>query len=104
MARYFNKGRGNLPLTLAGGKSVSVPGSSWIELVGKEETTASVRRAVKKGQLIRKSDNKNTTTVEVKIPPAPTVSEREEAAAGPAPVLAEASTSGSGDDLESLPS
>jgi hypothetical protein len=53
MGRYFNKGRGSLPLTLSDGKSVSVPGNSWIVLEGRDETTASVRRAVRKEQLFQ---------------------------------------------------
>ena len=53
MGWYYNKGRGNLPLTLAGTNSISMTGNSWIELKGADETTASVMRAKKKGLLHR---------------------------------------------------
>ena len=65
MGRYFNKGRGNLPLTLVGGRSTSVPGNKWIDLNGSDETTPSVMRAVRKGQLFRAPDPK-PALVEVK--------------------------------------
>jgi len=54
MGEYYNRGRGNLPLTLSGGNSISVPGNSWVELTGADETCASVMRAVRKRQLHRK--------------------------------------------------
>jgi hypothetical protein len=54
MGMYYNRGRGNLPLTLTEGRSISVPGNSWVELTGADETVASVQRAVRKGQLHRK--------------------------------------------------
>jgi len=67
MGRYYNRGRGNLPLTLANGNSTSVPGNSWIALDGRDETTASVMRAVRKGQLFRAKDPKSDmNTAEVK--------------------------------------
>ena len=67
MGRYYNKGRGNLPLTLSNGHSASVPGNKWIELHGADETTASVMRAVRKGQLHRAKDpTPDLKTVEVK--------------------------------------
>lgn len=75
MGRYYNKGRGNLPLTLSGGRSTSVPGNKWIELNGLDETTPSVMRAVRKGQLHRALDAVPATDpVEVKTP-APAVDE-----------------------------
>lgn len=62
MGRYFNKGRGNLPLSLSDGRSVSVPGNSWVTLEGRDETTASVRRAVVKGLLFQQPAPKPTPT------------------------------------------
>jgi hypothetical protein len=53
MGWYYNKGRGNLPLTLSADHSISIPGNSWIELKGAAETTPSVMRAKNKGQLHR---------------------------------------------------
>jgi hypothetical protein len=54
MGMYYNRGRGNLPLTLSDGNAISVPGNKWVELTGADETCASVQRAVRKGQLHRK--------------------------------------------------
>lgn len=80
MAWYYNIGRGNLPLTLSKHKSISVPGNSWVELLGADETTPSVRRAKRKGQLhYSESDRK---------PGSPPVAE--EAAPVPIPVPAPA--------------
>jgi len=53
MGWYYNKGRGNLPLTLSEQNSLSMTGNSWIELKGSDETTPSVLRAKKKGLLHR---------------------------------------------------
>jgi len=53
MGRYYNRGRGNLPLSLSKGHAFSVPGNTWFELTGADETQASVLRAVRKGQLFR---------------------------------------------------
>lgn len=53
MGWYYNRGRGNLPLTLMDGRSISVSGNSWIELVGRDETTPSVLRAKTKRLLHR---------------------------------------------------
>lgn len=56
MGWYFNKGRGNLPLTLSNQVSTSVRGNTWVELCGSDETTASVMRAVRRGQLHRQEN------------------------------------------------
>jgi len=66
MGRYYNRGRGNLPLSLANGHSTSVPGNKWIELHGADETTPSVMRAVRKGQLFRAAEHAVPALVEAK--------------------------------------
>jgi hypothetical protein len=101
MGRYFNKGRGNLPLTLSQGKAISVPGNSWVTLEGRDETTASVRRAVQKGMLHRAPEAKE----EVKTPapeaaPAPEVKAGDEVKADTASASTEASTSGSVEETQ----
>lgn len=90
MGRYYNKGRGNLPLTLTNGHSTSVPGNKWIELHGADETTASVMRAVRKGQLFRAKDPKrDPKPVEVKTEAsAPDETQQESAPAESKPQLA----------------
>jgi len=73
MAKYYNRGRGNLPLTLPGGESVSVPGNSWVELTGKQETCPSVVRARRKRQLVRQPElvRKARPPAPVNVPVAP---------------------------------
>jgi hypothetical protein len=90
MGRYYNKGRGNLPLTLSNGHSTSVPGNKWIELHGADETTASVMRAVRKGQLFRAKDpKKDPKPVEVKTEaPASDETPQDSAPVEPKPQLA----------------
>jgi hypothetical protein len=53
MGRYYNRGRGNVALTLTGGRAFSAPGNTWFDLEGPDETTVSVMRSVKKGLLFR---------------------------------------------------
>lgn len=73
MAWYFNRGRGNLSLSLTEGRSVSFPGNSWIELTGKDQTCPSVLRALRKGLLKRSETPPKTPSEEapapVEIPP-----------------------------------
>lgn len=105
MGRYFNKGRGNLPLTLSQGKAISIPGNSWVTLEGRDETTASVRRAVQKGMLHRAPEAKEEVkTPAPEAPPAPpTIAETEpgdEVKADTASASTEASTSGSVEETQ----
>jgi len=71
MGMYYNRGRGNLPLTLTEGRSISVPGNSWVELTGADETVASVMRAVRKGQLHRKPERPKKAAKAEPAPKAP---------------------------------
>lgn len=104
MGRYFNKGRGNLPLTLSQGKAISIPGNSWVTLEGRDETTASVRRAVQKGMLHRAPEAKEEVkTPAPEAPPAQPVVEAEagdEVKADTASASTEASTSGSVEETQ----
>ena len=50
MAKYFNTLRTSLPLQFVG-KSTSVPAKTYIEIVGEDEGTTSVQRAVAQGKL-----------------------------------------------------
>lgn len=103
MGRYFNKGRGNLPLTLSQGKAISVPGNSWVNLEGRDETTASVRRAVQKGMLHRAPEAKEevkTPAPEAPVLPVAEVKAGDEVKADTASASTEASTSGSVEETQ----
>jgi len=51
MGHYYNKTRGPLALNLRKGTSIVVMPRTWVEISPKDESTAGVIRAVKKGQL-----------------------------------------------------
>lgn len=90
MGRYYNRGRGNLALTLSGGRSFSVPGNTWFELEGSDETQASVMKAVRKGQLFRQptppqEEPKADQPSEVKVSASPAEEEAKASTADDSP-------------------
>lgn len=53
MARYYNKTRTPVSLTLRSGKAVSIPGKRWLVLEAEDEGSSSLAFHVSKGHLVR---------------------------------------------------
>lgn len=53
MARYFNRTRSSVAVTLARGGSVYVPSKCWLDVATEDESSADLVRVTQQGYLVR---------------------------------------------------
>ncbi len=86
MSRYYNTQRGPLPIPLPGGRSVSVPPKSWIEIAPEDEGSERVVLFTQKRFLVKETvPSVPSVPKETKAPETPSNTDNTSPVQEPAP-------------------